>query len=225
VEHRQSMFHGFGPDGVFDFEDEVTYLSADEVRIVDAGDSDVIYADTKRSLVNAALAVRALLEAKTMPYILGGDHAITMATVAAYSNEKPIHIVHLDAHFDFIDARNGITWGHGSPMRCASSVKSRGVLTWSGSISSRSHRPTTHPELHRCWPPEPVSISSDRSFTSARNGALARNPICNPTCFELMARAKPARAALPIDTVCRCRRRHQAELATKSRCNARLARP
>src|ERR1700733_13192250 len=117
-----SMFHGFGPEGVFDFEDEVTYLTAEEVKIVDAGDSDVIYADTKRSLANAELAVRALLDAKTMPYILGGDHAITMATIAAYSNEKPIHIVHLDAHFDFIDERNGITWGHGSPMRRASEM-------------------------------------------------------------------------------------------------------
>jgi agmatinase len=73
-------------------------------------------------LANAELAVRALLDAKTMPYILGGDHAITMATVAAYSNEKPIYIVHLDAHFDFIDERNGITWGHGSPMRRASEM-------------------------------------------------------------------------------------------------------
>ena len=40
-----SMFHGFGPEGVFDFEDEFTYLTADEMKIVDAGDSDVIYAD------------------------------------------------------------------------------------------------------------------------------------------------------------------------------------
>src|SRR5260370_4938230 len=118
-----SMFHGFGTEGVFDFEDEVTYLTPAEVRIVDAGDSDVIYADTKRSLANAEQAVRALLDAKTMPYILGGDHAITMATVAAFSNEKPIHIVHLDAHFDFIDERNGITWGHRSPMRRASEMR------------------------------------------------------------------------------------------------------
>jgi agmatinase len=64
-----SMFHGFGPEGVFDFEDEVTYLTADEVKIVDAGDSDVIYVVTKRSLANAEQAVRALLDAKTMPYI------------------------------------------------------------------------------------------------------------------------------------------------------------
>jgi agmatinase len=108
----------------------VTYLTAEEVKIVDAGDSDVIYADTKRSLANAELAVRALLDAKVMPYILGGDHSITMATVAAYSNQKPIHIVHLDAHFDFIDARNGITWGHGSPMRRASEMAHvKGITT------------------------------------------------------------------------------------------------
>lgn len=125
-----SMFHGFGPEGVFDFEDEVTYLTGEEVRIVDAGDSDVIYADTKRSLANAELAVRALLDAGTMPYILGGDHSITMATVAAYSNEKPIHIVHLDAHFDFIDECNGISWGVGSPMRRASELAHvKGITT------------------------------------------------------------------------------------------------
>jgi agmatinase len=125
-----SMFHGFGPEGVFDFEDEVTYLTADEVKIVDAGDSDVIYADTKRSLANAEQAVRTLLDAKTMPYILGGDHAITMATIAAFSNEKPIHIVLFDAHFDFIDQRNGITWGHGSPMRRASEMAHvKGITT------------------------------------------------------------------------------------------------
>jgi agmatinase len=125
-----SMLHGYGPEGVFDFEDEVTYLTREEVKIVDASDSDVIYADTKRSLANAELAVRALLDAGTVPYILGGDHAITMATVAAYSNEKPIHIVHLDAHFDFIDERNGISWGHGSPMRRASEMAHvKGITT------------------------------------------------------------------------------------------------
>jgi agmatinase len=116
--------------GVNPVRTRATYLTAEEVKIVDAGDSDVIYADTKRSLTNAEQAVRALLDAKTMPYILGGDHAITMATIAAFSNEKPIHIVHLDAHFDFIDERNGITWGHGSPMRRASEMAHvKGITT------------------------------------------------------------------------------------------------
>ncbi len=125
-----SMFHSFGPEGVFSFEDQVTYLTAEEVKIVDAGDADIIYADARLSLANGEQAVRALLDAKTMPFIFGGDHSITAATIAAFSNEKPIHILHLDAHFDFIDGRNGITWGHGSPMRRASEMAHvKGITT------------------------------------------------------------------------------------------------
>jgi agmatinase len=141
---EMSMFHGFGPGGVFDFEDEVTYLTAEEVKIIDAGDSDVIYADTRRSLANAEFAVRALLDAKTMPFIFGGDHAISMATIAAYANEKPFHIVHLDAHFDFANGRNGISWGHGSPMRRASEMAHiKGITTLGprnmGSVSQKDY--------------------------------------------------------------------------------------
>ena len=168
-----SMFHGFGPEGVFDFEDEVTYLTAEEVKIVDAGDSDVIYADTKRSLANAELAVRALLDAKTMPYILGGDHAITMATVAAYSNEKPIHIIHLDAHFDFIDERNGISWGHGSPMRRASEMTHvKGITTLGphnmASVSKKDY------EAAKAYGTHVVSLRKFRSIGAA--AALSHIP-------------------------------------------------
>ena len=168
-----SMFHGFGPEGVFDFEDEVTYLTADEVKIVDAGDSDVIYADTKRSLANAELAVRQLLDAKTMPYILGGDHAITMATVAAYSNEKPIHIIHLDAHFDFIDERNGISWGHGSPMRRASEMAHvKGITTLGphnmASVSRKDY------EAAKAYGTHVVSLRKFRSIGAA--AALSHIP-------------------------------------------------
>ncbi|UPK32723.1 agmatinase [Bradyrhizobium sp. 186] len=168
-----SMFHGFGPEGVFDFEDEVTYLTAEEVKIVDAGDSDVIYADTKRSLANAELAVRALLDAKAMPYILGGDHAITMATVAAYSNEKPIHIIHLDAHFDFIDQRNGISWGHGSPMRRASEMTHvKGITTLGphnmASVSKKDY------EAAKAYGTHVVSLRKFRSIGAA--AALSHIP-------------------------------------------------
>src|SRR5260370_17066593 len=38
-----SMFHGFGPEGVFDFEDEITYLPARQVSIIAAAASNVIH--------------------------------------------------------------------------------------------------------------------------------------------------------------------------------------
>jgi len=47
------MFHGFGPEGVFDFEDEFAYLTADEMKIVDAGDSDVISAIRSADMASA----------------------------------------------------------------------------------------------------------------------------------------------------------------------------
>jgi agmatinase len=54
--------------------------------IVAAGDSDVIYADTKRSLANAELAVRALLDAKMMPYILGARGCCIAALVGVFAS-------------------------------------------------------------------------------------------------------------------------------------------
>src|SRR5260370_2113643 len=83
-----------------------------------------------------------------MPYILGGDRAITMATVAAFWNEKPLHILHLDAHFDFIDERNGITWGHGSPMRRASEMSLVKAITTlrphnTAAVSRKDYEPSS----------------------------------------------------------------------------------
>jgi agmatinase len=52
--------------------------------------------------------------------------------------------VHLDAHFDFIDARNGITWGHGSPMRRASEMAHvKGITTLGPHNMASSARRTT----------------------------------------------------------------------------------
>jgi agmatinase len=34
----------------------------------------------------------------------------------------PIHIVHFDAHFDFVDERLGVRYGHGNPLRRASEM-------------------------------------------------------------------------------------------------------
>src|SRR5258708_22773454 len=38
-----SMFYGFGPPGVFDFSDAVTYLTAEELNIVPAHARDATY--------------------------------------------------------------------------------------------------------------------------------------------------------------------------------------
>ena len=117
-----STLFSFGHGGAYDFEDDVTYLPVDQVRIVDLGDADIVHTDTKRSHANTETAVRKILESGALPVILGGDHSITAPCLAAYSEQQPLHVIHFDAHLDFVDERHGVRYGHGNPLRRASEM-------------------------------------------------------------------------------------------------------
>jgi len=117
-----STLFSFGHGGAYDFEDDVTYLEQDSVKIVDVGDADIVHTDTEKSHANTEAAVRAILKAGAMPLILGGDHAIHAPCIAAYSDQEPVHIIHFDAHLDFVDERHGVRYGHGNPLRRASEM-------------------------------------------------------------------------------------------------------
>ena len=110
----------FGHGGAYDHEDDVVYLSAGEVSMVDVGDVDIVHTDTERCHTNTEEAVRRILAAGAMPVLLGGDHAIHAPAIAAFSDQPPVHIVHFDAHLDFVDERHGVRYGHGNPLRRAS---------------------------------------------------------------------------------------------------------
>ena len=115
-----STLFSFGHSGAYDFEDDTEYLPASEVRIVDAGDADIVHTDMEQSHANTERAVRAILATGATPIILGGDHSIHDPAMAAYSDHEPLHIVHFDAHLDFVDERHGVRHGHGNPLRRSS---------------------------------------------------------------------------------------------------------
>jgi agmatinase len=114
-----STLFSFGHAGVYDHEDDATYLERDEVRMVDVGDVDIVHTDTSRSHGNTELAVRRILASGALPVMLGGDHAVNIPCIRAFSEHGPIHIVQIDAHLDFVDVRHGVREGHGNPMRRA----------------------------------------------------------------------------------------------------------
>ncbi|NEY90610.1 agmatinase [Tabrizicola oligotrophica] len=119
-----STLFSFGHGGAYDHEDDVTYLPADKVRMVDIGDADIVHTDTVQSHANIAFGVRKILAAGAMPVVLGGDHSINIPCIDAFEEDcaanGPIHIVQFDAHLDFVDVRHGVRHGHGNPMRRAS---------------------------------------------------------------------------------------------------------
>jgi agmatinase len=127
-----STLFSFGHGGAYDHEDDVTYLPLDKVRIVDAGDADIVHTDTAKSHANAERAVRKILERGAMPVVLGGDHAVNIPCVRAFSGHGPIHIVQIDAHLDFVDVRHGVREGHGNPMRRAAEQSHVSGLTQIG---------------------------------------------------------------------------------------------
>ncbi|MBL8791452.1 MAG: agmatinase [Rhizobiales bacterium] len=114
-----STLFSFGHAGAYDHEDDVTYLPAGQVRMVDIGDADIVHTDTIKSHANIEHGVRKMLAAGALPVVLGGDHSINIPCIAAFSEQEPIHVVQIDAHLDFVDERHGVRFGHGSPMRRA----------------------------------------------------------------------------------------------------------
>jgi agmatinase len=118
-----STLFSFGHGGAYDFEDDVTYLPVDQVRIVDLGDADIVHTDTPSSHANTEAAVRKILASGALPVILGGDHSITAPCLVAYSEQPPLHVIHFDAHLDFVDERHGVRYGHGNPLRRASEME------------------------------------------------------------------------------------------------------
>ena len=114
-----STLFSFGHGGAYDFEDDATYLD-ENIRIVDLGDVDIIHTNTEQSHKNIEAGVKKILSAGALPVIIGGDHSINIPIINAYKDQKPFHLIQIDAHLDFVDERHGVKFGHGNPMKRAS---------------------------------------------------------------------------------------------------------
>jgi agmatinase len=64
--------------------------------------------------------VRKIQQNGALPVLHGGAHAVHAPVIEAFAGQEPVHIVHFDAHLDFVDERHGVRYGHGNPLRRAS---------------------------------------------------------------------------------------------------------
>lgn len=115
---------------------------ADSLKMVDAGDIQVIPSNIEKSFDQIAKALAYVAERDVFPVVLGGDHAIgypDVRGISPYINGN-IGIVHFDRHADlselFLDERM-----HGSPFFHATNIPNAppanlvqiGVGGWTGS--------------------------------------------------------------------------------------------
>ena len=117
-----STLYAFGPEGAYSPEDDQYHLSRESVRIVDAGDADIIHTDVAGSFANIEKAVRKILARGALPVVLGGDHSVHIPCIRAFSDRPPVHVVQVDAHLDFGKDQEGVTFGHNQPLRRTSEL-------------------------------------------------------------------------------------------------------
>jgi agmatinase len=88
-----------------------------ELRIVDFGDAAVLPADAARSHAAIEELVGDVLQAGTLPVVLGGDHSIAEPNIRACAGKHgPVGLVHFDTHTDTGTEVFGVELSHGTPM-------------------------------------------------------------------------------------------------------------
>ena len=118
-----SNLFSFDHGGAYDFEEDVTYLPTDQVRIVNISDADIIHPDTIEKYDKIEFGVRKILEAAAIPMVLGDDHSAHIPCIPAFDDQEPVHLIYVDAHLDFVDIRYGVLFGYGDPLRRASEMR------------------------------------------------------------------------------------------------------
>jgi guanidinopropionase len=73
----------------------------------------------EQSLEDIETFYRGLHEAKVRPLSVGGDHSITYPILRALGRDRPVGLVHIDAHCDTMGAYDGSKFHHGGPFRLA----------------------------------------------------------------------------------------------------------
>jgi agmatinase len=121
IRARSRRLANFAEHHDFDL-DGPMLVGSPSLRIVDAGDVDGSPEDGTGNAARAEAAVRSLLEAGTIPIVLGGDDSVPIPALRAFAGRDPITVLQFDAHLDFRDEVAGVRDGYSSPMRRAAEM-------------------------------------------------------------------------------------------------------
>jgi guanidinopropionase len=89
-------------------------------RVADMGDVPMNIAfDLEASHAAITEFFRSVHAAGAVPLSVGGDHSITLPILRAIAADRPVGLVHIDAHTDTCDEEFGCRFTHGTPFRRA----------------------------------------------------------------------------------------------------------
>ena len=133
----------FGPSAVrtesFGIETYSPYQDRDletDVRVHDAGDLELPFGAPDRALEMIEAKAAEILDAGKVPFLLGGEHLVTLGSVRAVARRHPdLRIIHFDAHADLREDYLGVRLSHACVMRWCHDILGDGRI-WQFGIRS-----------------------------------------------------------------------------------------
>lgn len=96
------------------------YLNCDleDLDVYDAGDLELPMGSAEMALDAISVCTSEILNAGKIPFMLGGEHLVTLGTVREVAKKYPdLHIIHFDAHADLRDDYLGVKLSHACVLR------------------------------------------------------------------------------------------------------------
>lgn len=86
--------------------------------VFDSGDIELPFGDCEKALSMIEERAAAILKADKRPFMIGGEHLVTLGAVRAVAERYPdLHIIHFDAHADLRDDYLGQKLSHACVLR------------------------------------------------------------------------------------------------------------
>ena len=132
----------FGPSAIraesYGIETYSPYLDRDleDMAFFDAGDLELPFGSPARQLEMIEAKTAEILAAGKVPFMLGGEHLVTLGAVRAVAKAYPdLRIIHFDAHADLREEYLGETLSHATVMRRCHDILGDGRI-WQFGIRS-----------------------------------------------------------------------------------------
>ena len=90
----------------------------EDASVIDLGDLELCFGDVNKALDRIEERTRHVLHASKRPFMLGGEHLVTLGAFRAVADMYPdVHIIHFDAHADLRDDYLGAKLSHACVLR------------------------------------------------------------------------------------------------------------
>ena len=90
----------------------------EDANVIDLGDLELCFGDVNKALDRIEERTRHVLHASKRPFMLGGEHLVTLGAFRAVAAMYPdVHVIHFDAHADLRDDYLGAKLSHACVLR------------------------------------------------------------------------------------------------------------